>query len=211
MELTSTYLRTYLPMIQDDRLRSDILAHGLLRSFPAGQTLLMHQQYIDYIPLVTSGGVKVVRSTEDHKSLFLYFLQAGETCTMTLSSCIKRETSRVRAKTITETEAVLLPVERVYFYTRHFPSWNEFTLHAFRLKFDAILQAFEGLAFAPLEDRVIDYLQAIAQISNNPFLHITHEAIANDLGASRVGISRILKRLEQHQQLRLTRGEIEVL
>jgi len=89
-------------------LRDDLLGHGLLKTFPAGQTILTDKQYIDYIPLITRGGAKVIHYTNEQKALFLYFLQEGETCTMTLSSCLKRETSRVRAKTITETEIILV-------------------------------------------------------------------------------------------------------
>jgi CRP/FNR family transcriptional regulator len=208
MILTATYLRKHLPAIREDRLIDDIAAHGILQSFPAGQTILTNRQYIDYIPLISRGGLKVVRHTEAHNSLFLYFLRPGETCAMTLTSCLKRETSKVRAKTITETEIVLLPVERVYYYTRHFAGWNEFTLQSFRLKFDSILSAFEGMAFAPLEERTATYLRDIATISGSNKLTITHESLAEDLGSSRVGMSRILKRLEEAGTLRLGRGNI---
>lgn len=210
MKLTDAYIRKHLPHIRGARLIEDIIDNGLVQVFPSGQTVLTHKQYIDYIPLITKGGLKVVRHTEEHNNLFLYFLLAGETCTMTLSSCLKRETSRVRAKTISETEIILLPVERVYYYTRHFAAWNEFTLHSFRIKFDSILNAFEGMAFAPLETRVLSYIRTITGVSGSPRLVITHEALAEDLGASRVGISRILKRLEQNGALTLGRGEITV-
>lgn len=210
MDLTLTYLKKRLPTIADGQLRADILAHGFLRSFPAGETLLADQQYIDYIPLVTSGGAKVVRFTDDGRSLFLYFLRDGETCTMTLSSCLKREMSKVRAKTVAETEVVLLPVARVYYYTRHFPSWNEFVLGSFRVKFDAILEAFEEMAFAPLEQRVIHYLTTLATINAADRLVLTHADLAEDLGVSRVGLSRVLKALEQAGKLHLGRKEIRL-
>ncbi len=208
MKLTDVYLRKHLPTIREDHLIDDIAANGILQAFPAGQTVLTDRQYIDYVPLITRGGLKVVRHTQEHNNLFLYFLRAGETCTMTLSSCLKRETSKVRARTITETEIVLLPVERVYYYTRHFAGWNEFTLQSYRLKFDSILSAFEGMAFTPLEDRTVSYLRDIATIRGSNQLTMTHEALAEDLGASRVGMSRILKRLEEAELLRLGRGKI---
>jgi len=208
MILTAPYIRKHLPTIREDRLIDDIVEHGVLQSFPSGQTVLTDQQYIDYIPLISRGGLKVVRHTEEHNNLFLYFLRPGETCAMTLTSCLKRETSKVRAKTITETEIVLLPVERVYYYIRHYAGWNAFTLESFRLKFDSILTAFEGMAFAPLEERTATYLRDIAVISGSEKLTITHEALAEDLGASRVGMSRILKRLEEAEVLRLGRGNI---
>ena len=208
MGLNATYIRRHLPAIQEDLLIEDLVEYGVLQRFPAGQTILTDQQYIDYVPLITKGGVKVVRNTEDNHKLFLYFLRPGETCAMTLSSCLKRETSKVRAQTIAETEIVLLPVGRVYYYTRHFAGWNEYSLQSFRLKFDSILSAFEGMAFAPLEERTTVYLRDIANISGSKDITITHEALAEDLGASRVGMSRILKRLEEAGVLHLGRGSI---
>ncbi|TXF91693.1 Crp/Fnr family transcriptional regulator [Neolewinella aurantiaca] len=208
MNLTAEYLKKHLPDIRQDNLIDDIVQHGLLQSLPAGQTILTDRQYIDHIPLISKGGLKVVRHTEEDNDLFLYFLRPGETCAMTLSSCLKRETSKVRAKTITATDIVMIPVERVYYYTRHFAGWNEFTLLSFQLKFDSMLAAFEGLAFLPLEERTTAYLRDIAIISGNNDLTVTHEALAEDLGASRVGMSRILKRLEEEGILRLGRGHI---
>lgn len=210
MKLSLAYIKRYLPTIEDGQLRADILAHGLLRTFPSGEVLLADKQYIDYIPLVTSGGAKVVRFTDDGRSLFLYFLRGGETCTMTLSSCLKPETSKIRAKAVAETEVILLPVPRVYYYTRHFPSWNEFALDSFRTKFDAILSAFEEMAFAPLEHRIMHYLTDLATINDNNRLTITHTDLAQDLGVSRVGLSRVLKSLEREGKLELGRKAIRL-
>ena len=210
MILSLDYLRRHLPLITDNQLREDLLEHGVLASFPENEVVLTDRQFIDYIPLVTKGGTKVVRRTPDKESLFLYFLQAGETCTMTLSSCLKREKSKVTAKTIAPTEIVLVPVERVYLYTRRYPSWNEFTLHSFQRKFDAILEAFEGLAFAGLEERLTHYLTTIANLRQDGTIPITHQELAEDMGASRVGLSRVLKKMEGDGKVRLGRGNIMV-
>jgi CRP/FNR family transcriptional regulator len=211
MILNTAYLKKHLPQIKDGLLRDDLLEHSTLKTFPAGQTILTDKQYIDYIPLITRGGAKVVHYTNEHKTFFLYFLREGETCAMTLSSCLKRETSRIRAKTIAETEIILVPVERVYYYTRHFASWNEFVLISFQAKFDSILNAFEGMAFAPLEQRVLKYLQGMATIIGLLEIDITHGDLAVDLGVSRVGISRVLKNLENKGTLKLGRKTIQLI
>ncbi|HHI77512.1 MAG TPA: helix-turn-helix domain-containing protein, partial [Gammaproteobacteria bacterium] len=41
-------------------------------------------------------------------------------------------------------------------------------------------------------------------------LHLTHQAIADDLGTSREVVSRVLKDLEQRGLLRLARGRIGI-
>ncbi|MEO0735153.1 MAG: Crp/Fnr family transcriptional regulator [Bacteroidota bacterium] len=210
MEITIDDLQRHLPTIQDHQLRTDIQTHGRLLVCSEGTTLLTDRQPIGVVPLVTRGGVKVIRTTPEHQNLFLYFLRAGETCAMTLSSCLRQETSRVRAVTVANTEVILLPVARVYYYTRHYPAWNAFTLQSFQLKFDSILAAFEGLAFASLDERILRYLRAITAINDSDRVALTHETLAEELGASRVGVSRVLKRLETEGLVALARGLIVV-
>lgn len=209
-ELTSAYLKANFPSISDDRLRNDIAEHGTLHQFPEGLMVLKDAQYIDHIPLVSKGGVKVIRHTESHQNIFLYFIHPGETCTMTLSSCLKRQTSQIHARTIARTEIVLLPVERVYYYTKHFPGWNEFTLESFRSKFDDIIHAFDQLAFAPLETRIMHYLKNMAALRGHKALSITHAELATDMGASRVSVSRVLKSLERQGRIALERNLISL-
>lgn len=204
IEITSTYLKEHFPQLKDSSLREDIVRHGQLHRFPAGVMVLKDAQYVDHIPLVSKGAVKVVRHTQSHQKIFLYFIRPGETCTMTLASCLKRQTSRVHALTIAPTEIVLVPVERVYYYTKHFPAWNEFTLESFQDKFDDIVHAFEWLAFASLEARIMRFLGDMAELRGHQSLRITHAELAADMGASRVSVSRVLK--EQERQGRVVLG-----
>lgn len=209
-KLTLDYLRKHLVYPQGDLLRKDLVEHGILRVFSEGQTILKEAQHVDHVPLVIRGGVKVIRHTESDQNIFLYFIRAGETCTMTLSSCLKRETSRIHAQTIVETEILLLPSERVYYYTKHFPSWNEFTLESFRAKFDDILTAYDRLAFSPLEERLLSYLNDMAKIRDEQTLVITHAELASEMAASRVSVSRVLKQLERDGKVELSRNAVRV-
>ncbi len=211
LELTTAYLKNNFPKLQDERLVEDIANHGELHRFPEGIMVLKDAQYVNHIPLVSKGGVKVVRHTENHQNIFLYFIRPGETCTMTLSSCLKRQTSQVHARTVSTTEIVLLPVERVYYYTKHFSDWNEFTLQSFHGKFDDIVHAFDRLAFDPLETRIMRFLKDIAELRNSPSLGITHAELAVDMGASRVSVSRVLKELERRGSISLGRNLIALV
>jgi CRP/FNR family transcriptional regulator len=210
LELTTAYLRAHFPLLRDDGLRKDIAKHGTLHQFTEGVMVLKEEQYLDHIPLVSKGGVKVIRHTRGHQNIFLYFIRPGEVCTMTLSSCLKRQTSQVHACTVTPTEMILLPMERVYYYTKHFPSWNEFTLENFSEKFDNIMHAFDWLAFEPLKARIMHYLEDTAQLCGQSSLTITHVELATDMGASRVSVSRVLKELEQEGSLKLERKMITI-
>ncbi|MEM7574688.1 MAG: Crp/Fnr family transcriptional regulator [Bacteroidota bacterium] len=211
MTFDREYLRRHLPLWQDQRLYDDLLEHAQLIQLPAGQTILRNEQPIDFVPLVTKGGLKVRRETLQGQQLFLYFVQAGETCTMTLSSCMKRQKSLVRAETLIATEIVLLPLERVFYYTRHFPSWNEFVLNSYEARFEFMVNSLVHRAFDSLEDRLLDYLCNLSQLLKSQDLAITHAQLAEELASVRVVISRLLKNLEGRGQLRLSRGQISLI
>lgn len=208
MELTHAYLQQYFPRLTDGAIREDILRVGRLLRLEADAVILRKEQPIDFVPLIARGGIKVSKQLRNGKHLFLYFIEPGETCTMTLSSCIRRETSQIIAKCVTETEVVLLPVPRVYDYTRHYPIWNDYVLEAYREKFGTIMESLEHLACAPFDERVMNFLEHLASITGRRELKLSHATLAEDLGASRVGISRVLKTLERSGKLKLGRKSI---
>lgn len=207
-KLDTDYLRKHLPGLKGDRLLKDIVEHALLVTVPEDRIVLREAQHVDHVPLIGKGGVKVIRHTDAARRIFLYFIRPGQTCTMTLSSCLRRQTSQVYARTVTETQVILLPSERVYYYTKHFAGWNEFALESFRAKFDDILGAYDRLAFQSLEERIIGYLRDIVAIRADNALTLTHAQLANEMAASRVSVSRILKELERAGMLELERSII---
>lgn len=206
--LNVDYLRKNLPGLKGDQLLQDIAENAQLLTVPEGQLILKEAQHVDHVPLIGKGGVKVIRHVGADQSIFLYFIRPGQTCTMTLSSCLRRQTSQVHARTIVETELILLPSERVYYYTKHFPGWNEFTLESFRGKFDDILGAYDRLAFQSLEERIIDYLEDSVSIRGQNNLPLTHAQLADEMAASRVSVSRVLKGLEKAGHVSLGRNMI---
>lgn len=207
-KLNVGYLRKNLPGLKGDQLLQDIADNALLITVPEGQIILKETQHVDHVPLIGKGGVKVIRHAGADESIFLYFIRPGQTCTMTLSSCLRRQTSQVHAQTIVETEIILLPSERVYYYTKHFPGWNEFTLESFRDKFDDILGAYDRLAFQSLEERLVGYLKDTVAIRGRNDLTLTHAQLADEMAASRVSVSRVLKQLERAGRIDLGRNVI---
>jgi len=209
--LDADYLRKHLPGLKGDQLLNDIAENAVLVTVPEDQIILREAQHVDHVPLIGRGGVKVIRHADAERRIFLYFIRPGQTCTMTLSSCLRRQTSQVYARTVTETEIILLPSERVYYYTKHFPGWNEFTLESFRGKFEDILGAYDRLAFQSLEERIVSYLEAVVTIREDHNLTLTHAQLAEEMAASRVSVSRVLKTLEQAGRLQLRRNVIQWL
>lgn len=174
-------------------------------------SILSAGSVIQAIPIVFSGSLKVVREEKTGQSVFLYYIRAGESCALTLSSCLKKETSSAVAWTESDTQLIALPVELVYNFVRRYPSWNDFVIQTFNSRFEELLQLVDNVCFQKMDTRLIKYLNTKCTLLKTKELTISHQEIANDLATSREVISRLLKQLEKQGGVKLSRGKLSVL
>ena len=88
------------------------------------------------------------------------------------------------------------------------PSWNQYIIHTFRNRYDELLNTFGSVAFDPIPTRVKNYLTKRSRNENTRKINLSHQTLANELGTTRVVISRILKQFEQEGFLEQFRGHI---
>ena len=74
-----------------------------------------------------------------------------------------------------------------------------------------MLDSIDNIAFNNMDERLEKYLQDKMEILNSKHIYSTHKEIAQDLHTSRVVISRLLKKMENSNKLKLHRSFIEVL
>ncbi len=195
--------------IHDSKLILELANIGSLVSVEKGTTILKEGQTIDSVPLVLEGLIKVKRS-KGYDDIFLYFLTMGESCAMTLSSCLKREKSRVSAVVDLPAKILLIPSHKVFFFMKNYLSWSEFVINTFQDKFDDTVKVIERLAFMSLDQQILDYLHKFSKAYGSTILHITHQSIADDLCTSRVIVSRILKKMEREGKIKLGHKLIKI-
>ena len=53
--------------------------------FKEGDVLIELGEFIRRMPILLSGAIKIMREDKDEGELLLYFLEAGDTCAMTLA------------------------------------------------------------------------------------------------------------------------------
>ncbi len=204
-------LNQKFPHLNDGKLISELAEIGQIVTFPKGTIVLDEGQYIEFVPLVLDGLIKVKRKNTKGDEVFLYYLQRGESCAMTLSSCLKRQQSRIIANLIKETKILLIPSNKIFFFMKTYTNWSEFVLNTFQDRFDDAVSAIERLAFMKLDGQVMDLLKKKIEIYNSRTLQLTHNSIAKDLCTSRVIISRVLKKLEHENKLVLGHKSITMM
>jgi len=204
-------LNKIFPNINDPRLIHELAEIGQVMDLPKGYVVLDEGQYIEYIPLVLDGLIKVKRKNIDDKEVYLYHLESGESCAMTLSSCLKRQKSKIVADVIEPTKLLLIPSSKIFFFMKNYTNWSEFVLETFQKKFDDAVSTVERLAFMNLEEQIMNLLLTKSDIYQSDTIKVTHNSLAQDLSTSRVIISRILKKLEKDGQVTLGHKEITIL
>ncbi len=199
------------PQISEPALQEAIASVGKLQSVTQGSILMDYGSYIQYVPLVIGGSIKVVREGEDGNELLLYYLGEGDTCSMSFSCCMTQKRSIIRTVAEEDTTFVAIPIEYVDAWMRDFTSWKNFVMTSYDNRIYELVQTIDSIAFKKMDDRLLEYLQRKAELKGTNKLSTTHQDIAYDLNASREGISRLLKQLEKNGQVKLGRNRIELV
>jgi CRP/FNR family transcriptional regulator len=92
-----------------------------------------------------------------------------------------------------------------------YPSWNRYMMQMFRTRYDQLISSFQGVAFENIDTRVMEYLKAAAKKENGRSVSLSHQQLADELGTTRVVVSRILKDYERNNKIKLFRGRIELV
>lgn len=205
-------LHKHYPDISELKLQEEIAAVGQIFHFKAGERIMDFGSYIKLVPLVISGSIKVVREDQERDNeLFLYFLGAGDTCSMSFSCCMKNKVSDIRTTAEDDTTLIGIPVKYVDQWMMKYQTWKSFVMNSYDLRMQELVQTIDNIVFHKLDDRLFDYLKKKSVANSSNIIHTTHQDIANDLNASREGISRILKQFEKMNRISLGRNKIELL
>lgn len=195
----------------EDALISDIAQVGSFKEVPEGYKLIEIGEYIKSMPLLVSGAIKVLREDGDGDELLLYYLEQGETCSMTLTCCMGNSKSEIRAIAETDTKLIMVPIGKMEEWTAKYKSWRNFVFDSYHNRLNELLNTLDSVAFNRMDERLINYLKEKSRIVNSNDIHNTHQEIAYDLHSSRVVISRLLKKLEQMGSIELHRNYIKIL
>ncbi len=197
--------------IFEEELIDEIIAVGRPKKITEGDILIDYGQSITYVPLLIEGAIKVLRQNDEGDELLLYFLEQGDTCTMTMTCCLAQTQSEIQAIAEKDATLLLIPVEKMGEWTRKYKGWMSFVFESYNNRFNELLEAIDNLAFNNMHDRLYKYLKNKVLVTKSTTLDATHQEIAYDLNSSRVVVSRLLKSLEKEGKIKISRNRLEVL
>lgn len=192
----------------EEGLYEELITSATIKEVKAGETLLRVGETIRSTMLILEGLVKLYREDEGGKEFFIYHLNAGQACSLSLVCASKHETSEVLAKALTDTTVLSIPLEYMDKWMGKYKSWYQFVITSYRNRFEELLKTIDAIAFSNMDERLEYYLsKQVEQLGPN--LKMTHQDIANDLNSSREVISRLLKKMEAKSWLTIHRNSIE--
>lgn len=195
----------------EPELLDEIEANGKCKLIKQGERLLDIGQDITVMPLIFSGAIKILREDDQGDELLLYFIEKGDTCAMTFSCCLGSGKSEIRAIAESDTELLMIPIEKMDEWMAKYQSWREFILDSYHTRMSELLETIDTLAFMKMDERIMKYLKDRAMVTNDDIIYSTHQDVARDLHTSRVVVSRLLKSLEREGKIELSRNHIKVL
>ncbi|NBC09558.1 MAG: helix-turn-helix domain-containing protein [Bacteroidetes bacterium] len=209
-EILSLIRKNY-PQIAERQLQEDIAQVGNIMHFKAGELIMDFGAYVKLVPLIIEGSIKVSREDEEGNELFLYYLQPGETCSMSFTCCLMDKKSEIRTVAEENTTLIGIPTRYMDEWMSRYPSWKNFVMTSYDRRMLELVYTIDSIAFKKMDERLLDYLEKKAEANNNRTLQATHQEIAYDLNASREAVSRLLKQLEKDGLVELGRNRIQLL
>jgi len=201
-----TELRQIFPQF-DPELLTHLEKIGQITEFEEGEMLMKPGQYFKNSLLILDGRVKLYREGEDGEEFFLYYLEKGNACALSMICATKNETSAIKAKAISPVTALSIPIQYMDGLMKDYRQWYYFVLETYRSRFEELLEVIDHVVFHSMDEKLEFYLKRQFE-SIGDKITITHQEIADDLNSSREVISRLLKKLESQNRISISRHEI---
>jgi len=192
-------------------LLNEMERYCITKTLEAGNNFIDIGDDVVAMPLLVDGVIKVVREDNAGNEILLYYLNGGDTCASTLSCCMERAQSEVRATVIETVTTIMVPIQCMEDWMKKYAGWRSFIMQSYRIRFEELLHTIDSIAFKKMDERLVDYLIQLSEERNTHILLGTHQEIADDLHTSREVVSRLLKQLEKLGKVRLSRNKIEII
>ncbi len=205
MEINKSQLSFLRPQLVDEIIKS-----CSFMEFDKGTEILKEDQYVNMLPIVIEGLVKVY-SRFDEKELLLYYIEPEQSCVMSFNAALNNTPSKIFAITEEKSKLLLIPVKYLPIWLREFPDFNDLFYNQYNLRYTELLDTIKHLLNDKLDKRLFNHLKKKMELTNNNAIKLSHAQIANELGTAREVISRIIKKLENDGKLTQNKEGIKII
>lgn len=200
-------LRQLFPELEEDLLTA-LEQHGEIREMSADAVLLKKGQTIRYTMLILKGIVKLYQEDDEGNEFFMYDIEPGEACAVSMVCTYRQENSQVVAKAMTDVSVLVIPLEYMDEWLGKYKSWHYFVIRTWRARYEDLLHTVNAIAFKKMDERLEHYIKERVRTMGR-HIKLTHQEIAADLNSSREVISRLMKKMEKDGWVIIHRNAFE--
>lgn len=209
MKISIEEIRKHFPGFEPE-LTEAISEQGEIKTFEEGEFLMRTGQYIRSTMLVLEGLIKIFREDDEGNEFFMYYIDGGEACALSMICSLKQDTSEISARAVRKTTVIIIPLNFMDQWMTGYKTWYQFVLGTYRIRFEELLQTIDHIAFRNMDDRLVFYLKRHREKLKSNIIPLTHSEIAQELNSSREVITRLLKKLSDQGVLKMHRQHIEI-
>jgi CRP/FNR family transcriptional regulator len=190
------------------QMKDKLYEMGTIKLYEEGEIIMNENSYIRAIPIVLTGSIRVMRVDEEGREILLYYIRPGESCIMSFLGGIHSETSKVKAVAEEDVEILFIPIEKAGMLIKENSEWLDYIFRLYHKRFEELLSVVNEVAFKKMDDRILHFLKEKQKLSGLNEIAITHQELSEELGTSRVVVSRLLKQMEGEGMVKLGRNKI---
>jgi len=178
---------------------------------PAGTRLFKESERCQNFIWLLEGTVRVFKHSKEGREITIYRVNPGEFCVLSLQCLICED--GFPAEAIAETELFGVTMGKHHFDLALDTSkeFRHYLLRFLSQRISEVVQLVSEVTFQRLDLRLACLLGQFFERSDGAPLLLTHAQLALELGTTREVISRMLKELENHKCIQLSRGEIHLM
>ncbi|SKC97959.1 CRP/FNR family transcriptional regulator, anaerobic regulatory protein [Chitinophaga ginsengisegetis] len=200
-------IRKLFPGLEEG-LYEEMMKHGDIREIPAGTVMLRKGQSIRSTMLILQGIVKLYQEDEEGNEFFMYDIEPGEACAVSMVCTYRQENSQVVAKALTDVTVLTIPLQYMDEWLGKYKSWHYFVIRTWRARYEELLNTINEIAFKNMDERLEFYIKGQVKKMGRQ-IKLTHQEIATDLNSSREVISRLMKKMEKNGWVIIHRNSFE--
>ena len=208
--MTEKELANHFPSFEE-ALLSEILEKAEIRTIEKDEIIIRTGQNIRAAILVIDGLVKIYREDNEGNEYFIYYLDEGKACAISLVCALGKATSSVKAKAVTESTILIVPPRLVDEWVGKYKSWAQFAIGSYRERFEELLELIDHIAFRRMDEQLVYYLKRYQEKLNTNIVSTSFTEIAAELNSSREVISRLMKKLSERGVVDLQRNQVRIL
>ena len=189
-------------------IRETLVAGSQIVRAPAGTEIFSPGQSADNLLLLLDGTVRVSQRSDTGRDIFLYRVNAGESCVLTTACMLAYENYAADGVAETDIEAVAIPRRTFDDLVARSPVFREFVFAAYSRRITDLFTLIDHIVFQRMDVRLADRLIALA---HDGIVSATHQALGVELGTAREVISRTLADFQRRGWIEQSRGAIRLL